>query len=411
MQFHSLVTRRRNLIWSVLGGLFLATLVIAYFVVENAVKNTVEVQALSVAEIVASQATTARSVYSQEIAAKLQRDGKVPDVNSDRMPGHVPIPSQFLKILGRASAVNSAELFHYKPISKWNLESSQGISDDFLAWAWPQLEQQDQVKPKAPIACKPVWRFEGQYGSLSDKRVLRYLFADPASQNGCVGCHNKYEAKPEIAALRLAAHTAPGKQFQQHQLMGALSITIPLDHIETAAGNQIRTTSLYIFGLLLPVFLVVVGFNIRIASTDRALQQTEKQLRDTEQEAHTTRIQLLAQEGVQKAFAELSTYLQAIDQHALVSVIDPGGRIIRVNHKFCQISGYTEQQLTQPPRAMEDGFANKQDFQAGIWQVLTRGDICKGEICCRGNSGALYWLDSALPHGETHCSQHTVNRR
>ena len=299
MNLQSFVTRQRNVIWSVLGCLFLATLVIAYFVVENAVKNTVEVQALSVAEIVASQATTARSVYSQEIAAKLQRDGKGPDVNSDRMPGHVPIPSQFLKILGRASAANSAELFHYKPVSKWNLESSQGLADDFLAWAWPLLEKQDQAKPTAPIAWKPVWRFEGQNGSLGDKRVLRYLFADPASQNGCVACHNKYEAKPEIAALRLAAHTAPGKQFQQHQLMGALSITIPLDRIETAAGNQIRTTSLYIFGLLLPVFLVVVGFNIRIARKDRALQQAEKQLHDTEQEAHTTRIQLLANEGVQ----------------------------------------------------------------------------------------------------------------
>src|SRR5882724_11032752 len=94
----NLWARQRTIIWSTLG--FLATSVVAYFVVENAVQNTVELQALSVAEIVASQATTARSVYSQEIAGKLQRDGKGPDVNSDQMPGHVPIPSQFLKMLG-----------------------------------------------------------------------------------------------------------------------------------------------------------------------------------------------------------------------------------------------------------------------------------------------------------------------
>jgi hypothetical protein len=155
--------------------MFLATLVVAYFVVENAVKNTVELQALSVAEIVASQATTARSVYAQEIAGKLQREGKGPDVNSDQMPGHVPIPAQFLKILGRASAANSSDLFHYKPVSKWNLEASQGLSDDFLKWAWPQLEKQDQPLPKGPIVWKPVWRFEGASGSRAGNKVLRYL--------------------------------------------------------------------------------------------------------------------------------------------------------------------------------------------------------------------------------------------
>jgi diguanylate cyclase (GGDEF)-like protein/PAS domain S-box-containing protein len=390
----NLWARQRTIIWSTLG--FLATSVVAYFVVENAVQNTVELQALSVAEIVASQATTARSVYSQEIAGKLQRDGKGPDVNSDQMPGHVPIPSQFLKMLGRASAANSSDLFHYKPVSKWNLEASQGLSDDFLKWAWPQLEKQDQTLPQGPIAWKPAWRFEGESDSPAGKRVLRYLYADPASQVSCVACHNKYESKADIGARRVAGGAAPGKTWQQHQLMGALSITIPLDRIQTAAGTQIRTTSLYIFGLLMPVFLVVVGFNIRIARKDRELQATEKQLQSTEQEARNARIQLLANEDVQKAFTELSTYLQAIDQHALVSVVDPGGRIIRVNDKFCQISGYSQHEMADAERRMGDTHAHDAEFQAGLWDALRRGDIWKGEICCRAKSGALYWLDSAI---------------
>lgn len=282
-------TQRRRIIWAFVGCIFLATSVVAYFVVEDAVQNTVELQALSVAQIVASQATTARSVYSQEVAGKLQRDGTGPDVNSAHMPGYVPIPSQFLKILGRVSAENSAELFHYKPVSKWNLEASQGLSDDFLKWAWPQLEKQDLVLPKGPIAWKPVWRFEGESGTTG-KRVLRYLYADAAAQTSCVSCHNKYESRPDIAARRVGGGISSGKIWQQHQLMGALSITIPLDRIQTAAGSQIRTTSLYIFGLLMPVFLVVVGCTIRMMHKDRALRAAEKQLENTEHEAHNTRV-------------------------------------------------------------------------------------------------------------------------
>ena len=101
---------RRTVLWSVLGCLFAAIVVVSYFVVESAVQNTVELQALSVAQIVAAQATTARSVYSQDIAGKLAREGMGPDVASERMPGHVPIPSQFLKLLDRASSANNAEL-------------------------------------------------------------------------------------------------------------------------------------------------------------------------------------------------------------------------------------------------------------------------------------------------------------
>ncbi len=396
MNLKSLWARQRTIIWSTLGCMFLATLVVAYSVVENAVQNTLELQALSVAEIVASQATTARSVYAQEIAGKLQREGKGPDVNSDRMPGHVPIPSQFLKILGRASAANSSDLFHYKPVSKWNLEASQGLSDDFLEWAWPQLEKQDQALPKGPIAWKPVWRFEGQSGSPAGKKVLRYLYADPASQVSCVACHNKYESETHIGARRSSAGAAPGKTWQQHQLMGALSITIPLDRIETDAGTQVRTTSLYIFGLLLPLFLVVVGFNILIARKDRELQATEKQLQNTEQEARNAHIRLLANDGMQKAFTELSTYLRAIDQHALVSVLDPDGRIIRVNDMFCQVSGYSQHEMAGAERRMGDTHVHDAEFQAGLWDALRRGDIWKGEICCRAKSGALYWLDSAI---------------
>lgn len=104
----------------------------------------------------------------------------------------------------------------------------------------------------------------------------------------------------------------------------------------------------------------------------------------------------MANEGVNKAFTELSTYLKAIDQHALVSVMGAGGHIIRVNDKFCEISGYSQSEMATPGRRIGDEYTHDAEFKARLWEALRRGDIWKGEICCRAKSGALYWLDSAI---------------
>ena len=169
------------------------------------------------------------------------------------MPGFVPIPAQFLKMIGESSSANTSDLFHYKPVSKWNLEPKQGISDEFLAWAWPQLEKQDKQEPAKQIDWIPVWRFEIQNG----KKVLRYLRADPASQHSCVDCHNIYESDPEIVARRVAQGVKPGKQWKLHQLLGALSITIPLDRVEHVAAKQIRVTTLLFSGIFLASFFLL----------------------------------------------------------------------------------------------------------------------------------------------------------
>ena len=261
------VLRRNVAPYIALIGVFLLAVVVAYFVVADAVNKTIESQAVTVAEIVATHATSARSVYALKVAEKLKHDGFGPHVNSGQMPGYVPIPAEFLKMIGEASAANTADLFHYKPVSQWNLEPSQGINDDFLNWAWPQLEKQDLPNPAGPISWKPVWRFD----LVNGKKVLRYLAADAASQLSCVECHNAYEAKPEIIARRKASGNAPGKQWRLHQLLGALAVTIPLDKVESVASVQTQSTTILIFAILLTSFLLMIWFNNRLQNQQRTL--------------------------------------------------------------------------------------------------------------------------------------------
>lgn len=375
-----------------LAAIFVAAFIGAHFVIRDAVQKTVENQALTVAEIVATEAMTARSVYAAQIADKLQRDGFGPSVHAAQQPGFVPIPAQFLKLLGQATDSSAGSLFHYKPVSRWNLEPTQGLDDDFLRWAWPQLEKQDRPAPDKPIDWQPVWRFEPQGG----QRVLRYLRADPASQASCVACHNSYERSAAVVALRRASQTSAGKQWRQHQLLGALAITIPLDRVEQVAAVQIRQTSALIFGVLALSFAALLWFSFRLLRKERDLRATVSQLQSSEQQARTAQALLQAKQGIERAFAELSTYLHAIDQHAQVSVTDPAGRIIEVNERFCQLSGYSREQLLgQDHRVISSG-VHPPSFFAELWATISRGDTWRGEICNQDQSGRLYWVDTAI---------------
>ncbi|HVL75726.1 MAG TPA: EAL domain-containing protein [Noviherbaspirillum sp.] len=384
----------RHRAWSaaIFGLVFVAACAVGYVVVRDAVNKTVEIHALSVAEVVAAQAMTARSVYSAQIVEKLRRDGYGSNVDAHELPGFVPIPAQFLKLIG-TNADADAALYRFRPVSKWNLEPEQGLSDDFLRWAWPQLEQQDRPNPEGPIEWAPVWRFESQ----QDKgRVLRYLRADPAAQMACVSCHNSYEMRPAVQAMRTAAGISTGKQWQQHQLLGALAITIPLDNVEYVAAHQIRETAVLIFGILIASFAAIAWFSFRLARRDAALRDTVSQLQTSEQQARHANALLLAKQGVERAFAELSTYLQAIDQHALVAVTDPNGRILQANDKFCRTSGYGASQLVGSEHRIVKSGVHPDSFFTDLWATIASGEIWRGEICNRTADGSLYWVDSAI---------------
>jgi diguanylate cyclase (GGDEF)-like protein len=176
--------------------------------------------------------------------------------------GYVPLPAQFLKMFGRQVSEENGGLFSYKPVSKWNLEPGQYLTDDFQHWAWPQLEVQDLEAPTAPVDWKPVWRIEAVNGT----KILRYLRADPASAQSCVACHNAQEALTEVRARRVQQGVPPGKRWQLHQLLGAIDVTIPLDKVEVFAAAQNRITLAVIIGVV-GAGVVILGFLVSLDVT------------------------------------------------------------------------------------------------------------------------------------------------
>ena len=88
--------------------------------------------------------------------------------------------------------------------------------------------------------------------------------------------------------------------------------------------------------------------------------------------------------------------LNALDVHALVSIADITGRITHANHQFCEVSGYSENELLgQDHRIVNSGYHDK-DFFRNMWRTIAQGQPWQGEVCNRNKQGLFYWVDSSI---------------
>jgi len=277
-----------------------AVVVTTYLVLLRSQRNIIEYEAVRIAEVVAHQALAARSAYTTAVADKLRQEGFGPDIDYFEKPGHVPLPAQFLKLIGREATASSNGMFRYQPLSKWNLEPNQGLRDDFQRWAWAKLERQDQASPQGPIAWDKAWRFE----TLNGVRTLRFMCADAASAASCVNCHNDYERRPETVARRTGAGVPVGKQWKLHQLMGAIEVDIPVDRVDALAAGQARQTLFLVVGIsFVGLFVVAWCAFLDIRRKHRVAAEFERQaLSDPLTElANRTRFQEQARDAVARA--------------------------------------------------------------------------------------------------------------
>lgn len=97
-----------------------------------------------------------------------------------------------------------------------------------------------------------------------------------------------------------------------------------------------------------------------------------------------------------KLLLDLQRQQSALNSHAIVSITDKTGKILYVNEKFTDISGYsTSELLGQNHRLLNSRFHTK-EFFVQMWETICRGEVWHADICNRAKDGHLYWVQSSI---------------
>ncbi|MEM9159975.1 MAG: PAS domain-containing protein [Verrucomicrobiota bacterium] len=86
----------------------------------------------------------------------------------------------------------------------------------------------------------------------------------------------------------------------------------------------------------------------------------------------------------------------ALDSHAIFAATDKQGIIRDVNNKFCEISGYSREELIGNTHQVVNSGEHPPEFWHHFWTTIKSGEIWRGVICNRRKQGELYWVDTTI---------------
>ncbi len=232
-----LLTKIVLIIAAILVSFFALSTFVSYrqqkaFIIEESVEKAriIAIEAIQAREYISSQLQLGRIPLSAE------RYGMIPVVASNRIGQLV------------------AEDLDYRIRQVSNrYRNPQNAPDDFESQVLKRFVATPEVQEEHAIV-----REDGQ-------PVFRYLKAFAAEQS-CLECHGDPQSAPEFIKTLFPPDSDQGYNYKIGEVIGAASVTIPMDHLERQIVAKVRNDILFVGGIFL-VLITCLGLLTRFAVT------------------------------------------------------------------------------------------------------------------------------------------------
>jgi diguanylate cyclase (GGDEF)-like protein/PAS domain S-box-containing protein len=94
--------------------------------------------------------------------------------------------------------------------------------------------------------------------------------------------------------------------------------------------------------------------------------------------------------------SRLDAYRQALEEHFCITVTDSDGSLLEVNARFCDVTGYTSEELIGQHYDLLSSGRQAPEFIGEMWQTVRAGRTWRGEFCDRSKSGDEIWFESIV---------------
>lgn len=104
----------------------------------------------------------------------------------------------------------------------------------------------------------------------------------------------------------------------------------------------------------------------------------------------------LSADKILETIGLLNEYKKVIDETSIVSKANRKGVITFVNDKFCEISGYSKEELVGSQHSIIRHPSMKKEVFEELWRTILNKEIFKGVIVNKAKDGSAYYVDTTI---------------
>ena len=210
--------------------------------------------------------------------------------------------------------------------------------------------------------------------SAAGMDVLRYRRADKNKLDKAVGRIDYYEL-PYHALVEKSLNLYKAQMLEEHDFLTNLQYVLSV----------------------IAILVLVAGFVVLILPIFNKLTK-EISLRKQVEINLTKAVQnyLVSETVLGRNKRELEEVNEAISRSALVTITDTDGTILKANRLFCEITGYSEEELIGQNHRMISSNHHPREFWKEFWMTIKSGNSWKGEVRNKTKDGRDIWLETVI---------------